>query len=224
MMTKFRQASFGTRRNLRSILTCSLLLFASTHAASDASPTSAAPSTIAFSSAVQLESSLAWQARQIVNKPVLPLPKNITDFPEYEAVAKIAPRLPLIQDGIVFPEAEDMIANLVATTNATGPSIAGRDRRQSGLRVMVVGDSMTHGQQGDYTWRYRIWQFFRNNGIDVQFVGPYKGTMQPMEPLPPQPPPLYGQQAPDPGPQTSGGYAADVDPAFLSNSNHFAVW
>ncbi|KAK0112622.1 hypothetical protein ONS95_014364 [Cadophora gregata] len=117
-----------------------------------------------------------------------------------------------------------MIANLVATTNATGPSIAGRDRRQSGLRVMVVGDSMTHGQQGDYTWRYRIWQFFRNNGIDVQFVGPYKGTMQPMEPLPPQPPPLYGQQAPDPGPQTSGGYAADVDPAFLSNSNHFAVW
>jgi hypothetical protein len=34
------------------------------------------------------------------------------------------------------------------------------------------------GQQGDYTWRYRIWQFFQDNGIDVQMVGPYTGTVR----------------------------------------------
>lgn len=34
------------------------------------------------------------------------------------------------------------------------------------------------GQQGDYTWRYRIWQFFQQNGIDVEMVGPYKGTVR----------------------------------------------
>ncbi|KAH7409724.1 carbohydrate esterase family 3 protein [Cadophora sp. MPI-SDFR-AT-0126] len=225
MAVTLRKASSGACRSLRCVLTYSFLLFlASVRAASDASSTSTTPSTIAFSSAVHLASSLAWEASQIVNRPVLPLPKNITAVPEYEAVSKIAPGLPPIQAGIVFPEAEDMIAKLVAMSNGTGPSIQGRDRRQSGLRVMVVGDSMTHGQQGDYTWRYRIWQFFKNNGVNVQFVGPYTGTMQPMEAEPPQPPPLYGTQAPDAGPQTSGGYAADVDPAFLSNSNHFAVW
>lgn len=33
------------------------------------------------------------------------------------------------------------------------------------------------GREGDFTWRYRIWQFFKQNGIDVEMVGPYKGTV-----------------------------------------------
>lgn len=26
-------------------------------------------------------------------------------------------------------------------------------------RMLIVGDSITHGQDGDFTWRYRLWQW-----------------------------------------------------------------
>lgn len=53
-------------------------------------------------------------------------------------------------------------------------------------------------------------------------VGPYVGTMQPNQPGPPKPPPLYDAPpaAPEP-PRTSGGYARD---AGTFDSDHFAVW
>jgi len=39
------------------------------------------------------------------------------------------------------------------------------------LRVLIMGDSMTHGSAGDWTWRYRLWQTFREQDVDVDFVG-----------------------------------------------------
>ncbi|MYQ49291.1 hypothetical protein GTW40_30455 [Streptomyces sp. SID4985] len=92
------------------------------------------------------------------------------------------------------------------------------------LRVMVVGDSMTQGYEGDWTWRYRLWKWFHDQHIAVDFVGPYKGTKAQATPQPPARPPLQGET---PGasldnPDTSGGYAAGVDPAF--DSDHFGVW
>ncbi len=39
-------------------------------------------------------------------------------------------------------------------------------------RIMIVGDSITHGSTGDYTWRYRLWQHLRSAGEDVDLVGP----------------------------------------------------
>ncbi|MGW5306276.1 fibronectin type III domain-containing protein [Streptomyces griseoluteus] len=92
------------------------------------------------------------------------------------------------------------------------------------LRIMVVGDSMTQGYEGDWTWRYRLWKWFRDQRIDVDFVGPYSGTKAQARPQPPARPALQGET---PGaaldnPDTSGGYAAGVDPAF--DSDHFGVW
>ncbi|MEU6818591.1 fibronectin type III domain-containing protein [Streptomyces sp. NPDC046860] len=92
------------------------------------------------------------------------------------------------------------------------------------LRVMVVGDSMTQGYEGDWTWRYRLWKWFHDQHIAVDFVGPYKGTKAQAQPQPPARPALQGET---PGasldaPDTSGGYAAGVDPAF--DSDHFGVW
>lgn len=46
---------------------------------------------------------------------------------------------------------------------------------------------MTHGQEGDWTWRYRIFQWFQQNNINVEFVGPYIGTMEPTPPTPANP-------------------------------------
>ncbi|MCS0639663.1 phosphatidylinositol-specific phospholipase C domain-containing protein [Streptomyces sp. LP05-1] len=98
-------------------------------------------------------------------------------------------------------------------------------RNQTGgstLRVMVVGDSMTQGHEGDYTWRYRLWQWFRDQRVPVDFVGPYTGTRPQDEPSAPQPPRLQGEPEPAPGPpRTSGDYARDAEDF---DSDHFAVW
>ncbi|TYL45864.1 hypothetical protein FXB39_16215 [Nocardioides sp. BGMRC 2183] len=39
-------------------------------------------------------------------------------------------------------------------------------------RVLIVGDSITHGSTGDYTWRYRLWRHLAESGAEVDFVGP----------------------------------------------------
>jgi lysophospholipase L1-like esterase len=41
-----------------------------------------------------------------------------------------------------------------------------------GGRMMIVGDSISHGSSGDYTWRYRLYKHLTANGIAVDFVGP----------------------------------------------------
>ncbi|PDP88316.1 GDSL family lipase [Glycomyces fuscus] len=43
------------------------------------------------------------------------------------------------------------------------------------LRVMVVGDSLSQGSSGDYTWRYHLWSHLRESDVEVDFVGPYDG-------------------------------------------------
>jgi lysophospholipase L1-like esterase len=89
-------------------------------------------------------------------------------------------------------------------------------------KIMVVGDSMSEGYQGDWTWRYRLWQWLQESGTVADFVGPSKGTMAPPTPVAPQPPPMQGEPKHITPPSTSGGYAAGVSPVF--DSDHFALW
>lgn len=90
-------------------------------------------------------------------------------------------------------------------------------------KVMVVGDSISHGREGDRTWRYRIWEWLRQQGILVSFVGPYRGTVPPDDPEPPRPPPLASEPSRhSPLLRTNGGYA-DVALEFLENSDHFSA-
>lgn len=92
------------------------------------------------------------------------------------------------------------------------------------LKVMVVGDSMTQGYEGDWTWRYRLWEWFKKEHIDVDFVGPYEGTRPQEAPKAPSVPRLQGEPQPsaESAPITTGGYAAGVAPDF--DTDHFAVW
>lgn len=60
-------------------------------------------------------------------------------------------------------------------TGITSPTA--RDVRQDDpVRIMCVGDSMTIGSAGDFTWRYRLWQRLRHSGValaeNARFVGP----------------------------------------------------
>jgi hypothetical protein len=40
-------------------------------------------------------------------------------------------------------------------------------------RIMIVGDSITQGSSGDYTWQYRLYEHLRADGVSPQIVGPY---------------------------------------------------
>jgi hypothetical protein len=40
-------------------------------------------------------------------------------------------------------------------------------------RIMIVGDSITQGSSGDYTWQYRLYEHLRADGVTPQMVGPY---------------------------------------------------
>jgi lysophospholipase L1-like esterase len=41
------------------------------------------------------------------------------------------------------------------------------------LRIMLVGDSITEGSSGDWTWRYRLARYLDASGVDYEFVGPH---------------------------------------------------
>ncbi|XVV08552.1 GDSL-type esterase/lipase family protein [Actinoplanes sp. CA-131856] len=51
-------------------------------------------------------------------------------------------------------------------------------------KIMVVGDSISQGLEGDYTWRYRLWQHLATGGAAADFVGPYTGTTRVPSDLP----------------------------------------
>ncbi len=40
------------------------------------------------------------------------------------------------------------------------------------INVMIVGDSISHGSSGDWTWRYRLWTHLRAHDVDLDLVGP----------------------------------------------------
>src|SRR5262245_22316260 len=40
-------------------------------------------------------------------------------------------------------------------------------------RIMIVGDSITKGSSGDYTWQYRLYKHLRAAGLHPRMVGPY---------------------------------------------------
>jgi lysophospholipase L1-like esterase len=46
------------------------------------------------------------------------------------------------------------------------------------LRILVLGDSITHGDDGDFTWRFRLHEHLRTSGVAFDFVGPHTGPFK----------------------------------------------
>lgn len=67
-----------------------------------------------------------------------------------------------------------MTARLVCLVLLLGAlsGCAGGDREPAAVRVLLVGDSVTQGSAGDWTWRYRLWEHLVAVGADVDLVGP----------------------------------------------------
>lgn len=63
--------------------------------------------------------------------------------------------------------AATLLASLAAPVAAHAETVT--------TRVLILGDSVTHGQNGDHTWRYYTWQAL--DGAAVDFVGPNRGTV-----------------------------------------------
>jgi lysophospholipase L1-like esterase len=52
------------------------------------------------------------------------------------------------------------------------PSAAQADTTTGPARILIVGDSVTQGKVGDYTWRYRLWNALQAQDKSVDLVGP----------------------------------------------------
>ncbi|KAI5358068.1 Putative fibronectin type III, immunoglobulin-like, SGNH hydrolase-type esterase [Septoria linicola] len=119
------------------------------------------------------------------------------------------------------------IASGSAYSEILPPGAAGRDfSNAEPLKLMFVGDSITHGHEADFTWRYRMWEWLRDSGTSFKFVGPYTGTCAPAPDGPPQPPrlledPVLGYDSVDTFPRIDWGYAKDASKDF--DPHHFAT-
>lgn len=51
-------------------------------------------------------------------------------------------------------------------------SPAAADEPPPTTRIMIYGDSLSHGSSGDWTWRYRLWQTLVLQSVSFDFVGP----------------------------------------------------
>lgn len=91
--------------------------------------------------------------------------------------------------------------------------------------MMFVGDSMTIGRAGDYTWRYRMWQHL---GDSCEIVGPrtalYESGAEPGTASGAEPSPASGT-ASSAEPYAAGPGTAYADPAFPAEARrHLSGW
>ncbi|KXT05514.1 hypothetical protein AC578_3735 [Pseudocercospora eumusae] len=88
------------------------------------------------------------------------------------------------------------------------------------MKLMIVGDSITHGHEGDFTWRYRLWEWMASTHVSFAFVGPYTGTTAPEAPLAPEELTSAHTDIND-YPRIEWGYAENASKNF--ESRHFAT-
>lgn len=98
---------------------------------------------------------------------------------------------------------------------------------QSGPKVLIVGDSISNGVLGDYTWRYRLWSHLDGNTNTVKFVGHRTGTENIYDD-PVDLATVNGQTPPTDnyGNPTDGYYNSSVNSTFTGQggSYHDALW
>ncbi|SNY70113.1 GDSL-type esterase/lipase family protein [Paractinoplanes atraurantiacus] len=109
------------------------------------------------------------------------------------------------------------VAGSQTTAPVSGPYPSAEESFMIGSgsrKIMVVGDSISQGLEGDYTWRYRLWQHLATGGAAADFVGPYTGTTRVPSDLPDGFPEVAAP------PVFNGAYRG-----YLTfDSAHFAQW
>ena len=75
--------------------------------------------------------------------------------------------------GFVLGATTLSLLSVPAASSSPGASVLAAASLPATPKVMVVGDSISQGHEGDYTWRYRLKAHL---GAAVDFVGPWSGT------------------------------------------------
>lgn len=70
-----------------------------------------------------------------------------------------------------------LVSVLLVPVTASAPSSAAassvaRSPAGTPVRIMAVGDSITHGSTGDFTWRFFLWKHLVASGVSADMVGP----------------------------------------------------
>ncbi|KAL3490225.1 fibronectin type III domain protein [Aspergillus germanicus] len=91
-------------------------------------------------------------------------------------------------------------------------------------KFMVVGDSISHGMEDDWTWRYRLSEWLDYNGYIHHFVGPWKGTHgnRPISDSQPDAPRFPDEEEPETF-EVEGSYAPGVPNSWRSTP-HASRW
>ncbi|CZT11345.1 uncharacterized protein RCO7_11539 [Rhynchosporium graminicola] len=178
--------------------------------------------TVDFSSAVVQEASVRPElVLGNVPNPV-PLPHNVEGIPNYESILRLAAAMPAIQVTTGEPSINDIKSDIIPPAKSNdADNEESSAKRQNVLRILVVGDSMTHCHEGDFTWRYRLLEWFNAQNISIRYVGPYNGTIAPPAPGPPEKPALYGSSPTATQANTDGGYNIAIEPE--TDLKHFAI-
>lgn len=107
------------------------------------------------------------------------------------------------------------------------PIITDPPPSHAGSKILIVGDSISNGVLGDYSWRYRLWQNLQSSNTSVQFVGHRYGTENPYDD-PSDLATVNGQPLPSDNYNnpTDGYYQQGIDSTFtgLGASHHNALW
>jgi lysophospholipase L1-like esterase len=136
----------------------------------------------------------------------------VVSIEEGETAALVATRTTLIQDS---SDADEDRASI--SWNARLTASGGGD----GDNIMVVGDSITHGNEGSYSWRFPLDRHLEIAGESIDFVGPRVGSYDIYTDIRNRAI-LDGQEPPPqvyyPGPSTARYMNNDFD------RNHNAMW
>ena len=71
--------------------------------------------------------------------------------------------------GTTGPSAVPVVTRTPSAPPASTQPVQGRG---SSPRIMIVGDSITQGSAGDYTWQYWLYEHLKSDGITPRMVGP----------------------------------------------------
>ncbi|KAF2635693.1 hypothetical protein P280DRAFT_473621 [Massarina eburnea CBS 473.64] len=102
-------------------------------------------------------------------------------------------------------------------TGSTTPPVA------LGRKFLIAGDSITHGMEGDWTWRWRL-NYWLGLNHDIEFVGPYGGTHGPTPNSAVYPSaPLFAGEAERATTDVVGLYASGI-PGDFAAQGHGGWW
>lgn len=95
----------------------------------------------------------------------VPLPREMQNDTQ---LYRLAAMMPSVSNTNGHPDPNTVLASIqpVGPDGDTGR----KGKRQGTTRVIVVGDSISHANEGDFTWRYRISEWFQSQNVAVVSV------------------------------------------------------